>query len=301
MSTAFHIFFAIIAILSLEASRAKASSKPQVFTVTLEGGKKLGGVSQVKKKNTKSKGKAPSKKPQSKSAKKIQKPSVVENKQKEIERKRKLEQKKKKDIELKKKRELELKKKRELEKKKQQELEKKRQEEERLKKEQQAKEDAERRKRLDAEFEAEQARRKKEERERKLSEARARAAKGGYEGESANAGGQGFGAARLGGEGMGGGTLASAEFIAYRNALERHIKSGWRWIGGGAELEAQVSFRILPGGILQDIQIVSSSGRSDFDDSVIRAVYKSSPVPAPPESIYSQFRYMKIIFDSSRY
>ena len=99
---------------------------------------------------------------------------------------------------------------------------------------------------------------------------------------------------------MGGGTLASLEFITYRNKLEDHIKRGWHWLSSSEQLVAQVVVYILPTGVVRDAQIVQSSGRSDFDESALRAVFKASPVPPAPEGLYDKFREVRITFDSQR-
>jgi colicin import membrane protein len=122
-------------------------------------------------------------------------------------------------------------------------------------------------------------------------------AKSNYLGESANVGGEGFGAAKLGGKGMGGGTLANVEFVAYRNALERHIKGGWHWITGADRLIAQVLVNIDKDGKITSATIVVSSGSVPFDESVLRAIRKASPVPAAPEHLYEQFKSIRMTFD----
>ena len=102
----------------------------------------------------------------------------------------------------------------------------------------------------------------------------------------------------MGGEGRGGGTLASLEFVAYRNALESHIKGGWRWFPDRNRYQAQVYIRLRPDGVVQQASIARTSGNSRFDDSVLRAVHKASPVPVPPPKLYSSFREIRITFDS---
>ena len=94
------------------------------------------------------------------------------------------------------------------------------------------------------------------------------------------------------------GTLQSLEFVAYTQALKNHIKSQWHWMPTATRFVAQVQITILPSGVVQDARIVSSSGSGNFDDSVLRAVYKSSPVPLPPQNLYQQFREVRITFDS---
>lgn len=308
-----HLIGAVVAIFVLETNAANAHRPADVFSVTLEGGAVLGGISQAPRDLAPQKAPPAGSRPalpaqaatkaQSVQTKKdITGPTVVDDvaKKQEEERKKKLAEQQKKDAELKKK-DAELKKKRALEeadKKKKLELEQKKQQDLAAKQ----KADAQKRKEQEAATQAERAAAEKKAREEALSQAISRASQsaGGstYSGESADAGGTGFGAARLGGEGMGGGTLQSLEFVAYRNELERHIKSGWHWFSRSVELEAQVLITILPSGAIQDANIVSGSGNRNFDDSVLRAVYKASPVPAAPERVYEHFRSVRITFNS---
>ena len=51
-------------------------------------------------------------------------------------------------------------------------------------------------------------------------------------------------------------------------------------------------------GVLQNVRLERTSGNGNFDDSVMRAVQKASPVPAPPAKFYSAFQDVRIIFDS---
>ena len=274
-----HVGCFALSLLILQHSARHEVLPNQIFTVTLEGGERLGGISQVPKddswKNKKAlpnatDGAEPEKsKSEPAKPKEIDQPTLIEQQKLEAEKKLK-----------------EAKEKAEAEKQKKLEDEKKKQ---------QAAEDDKKR----AEAEKAQAEKERKQRDDRLEKAISRAASR-YHGESANAGGQGFGAAALGGKGMGGGTLASIEFIAYRNDLERHIKSGWRWLPGPEALAAQVEFTLLPDGTIQDPSLVSSSGNSNFDESAIRAVYKASPAPAPPAGIYDKFRQCRITFDSQQ-
>lgn len=257
----------------------------QVFSVTLEGGEKLGGLSQVPVEEKQQKvlphqteqmeAQQPQETvPQEKEPeKKLETPSVVEDVEAKLKEQQKREEaeKKKQDAEKKaaeEKKKLEDKKKQELEEKKKQEEEKKQKE------------------------------REKKAREEKLRQAISRASR--YTGESANAGGDGLGAARVGGTKMGGGTVVSREFLLYLNSLENHIRSGWRWLASTERLVARIEISILPDGTISNASVANSSGNSVFDDSALRAVYKSSPVPTPPADLYEQFRIVRITFDSSK-
>jgi len=301
VSLVVHLGLAAFTILMLEHSRAQMAQPTEIFTVSLEGGEKLGGINQLPPEGAKDVG-DPNKgapipadaadeeeaaPPEPVTEAKLEKPSVVEDPEKILAEQKKLEEEKRKAEEKLKKEEE--RKKAEAEKKRQAELEKERKTAE----EKQRKADEERQK-------VEQA--KKAEQDRKSRDAQiARAlarAKNRYTGESYDAGGEGFGAAALGGHGMGGGTLASREFIMYQQALKDHIKAGWRWLKGSEVLEARVVIKMLRDGTLQEATIVSSSGNSKFDDSVLRAIYKASPLPVPPEGLYERFREIRVTFNS---
>jgi len=119
-----------------------------------------------------------------------------------------------------------------------------------------------------------------------------------YRGESTSAGGKGFGAAKVGGSGMGGGALRPPEFFRYRDLLEAFVKGGWRWFDPQAKIRASVVFSIAPDGTVSAVRIDQSSGNREFDESVLRAVFKANPVPKPPPSVYEQyFTSVRMIFE----
>jgi TonB family protein len=117
-----------------------------------------------------------------------------------------------------------------------------------------------------------------------------------YAGASTDAGGEGFGSAGGGGKGFGGGVLRPPEFFAYQTTLEYFIKSGWRWHDQSSPLMARVCFRISPEGRISQVQLCGSSGNSLYDTSIIRAVQKADPVPAPPASVYHFFQEVRMTF-----
>jgi TonB family protein len=119
-----------------------------------------------------------------------------------------------------------------------------------------------------------------------------------YTGESSNAGGKGFGSARAGvGSGMGGGKQISPEAMRYINLLQGRIKNAWRWYDTNTMLLTQVEFFIERDGRVRDISIVKTSGNGSFDESVVRAIAKVSPLPPPEESFYHEVRHMRPTFD----
>lgn len=241
---------ALLLFLGAIGPGLKNIGTPIVYSVSIEGGKSLGGISQLAKDDK------PSRMAPPKAASEPQKPEQVSSKDKEAE------------ISL--------------------AEEKKRKAEE----EKRVKEEEERKKKLQAT--------PKPTRTPTAAEISKRlaAAVQRYTGESSDAGGQGFGAGALGGSGMGGGLLRPPAFFEYRDRLKEHIKSGWRWYDTTSELIAVIEFQIEPDGRLEGVRLVSGSGNSEYDDSVYRAVLKSSPVPVPPLEVYQDFfRKVTMRFD----
>jgi colicin import membrane protein len=116
-------------------------------------------------------------------------------------------------------------------------------------------------------------------------------------GEVISAGpGEGEGAAALGQGGRGGGVVKGIEFISYRNKVFSIIRDNWAWAGQRSDLKVTVRFGIRENGEITGIKVVQSSGDPSYDESVLRAVRKSSPLPAPPESYRRDFSDVELNF-----
>jgi outer membrane biosynthesis protein TonB len=76
------------------------------------------------------------------------------------------------------------------------------------------------------------------------------------------------------------------ELLAWRAALERHVRKSWvvppefknqsLWTGLRFSLSAS-------GDILETPEVVHSSGNPFYDDNTISALFRASPLPPPPE------------------
>ncbi len=109
--------------------------------------------------------------------------------------------------------------------------------------------------------------------------------------------GEGIGSASLGTAGPGGGGVVKGiEFIAYQNQMLRTIKANWAWVGANSNLRVVVHFFIRESGDIVGLKIVQPSGDPSYDESVLRAVSKSSPLPPPPESYRKEFSEIRITF-----
>jgi colicin import membrane protein len=117
-------------------------------------------------------------------------------------------------------------------------------------------------------------------------------------GETLSAGaGEGDGAAALGVGGRGGpGVLKGMDFVIYQNRMLSTIKDNWAWVGQRANLKVVVQFGIKDNGEITGLKVVQPSGDATYDESVLRAVKKSSPLPAPPNAYRKDFADVELTF-----
>jgi colicin import membrane protein len=108
--------------------------------------------------------------------------------------------------------------------------------------------------------------------------------------------GEGEGAAALGKGGRGGGVVKGMEFVIYQNRMLSTIKANWVWVGQRSNLRVVVRFNIKENGEIFGLKVVQASGNASYDESVIRAVNKSSPLPAPPEAVRNDFSEVELAF-----
>jgi colicin import membrane protein len=108
--------------------------------------------------------------------------------------------------------------------------------------------------------------------------------------------GEGEGAAALGKGGRGGGVVKGMEFVIYQNRMLSTIKTNWVWVGQRSNLRVVVRFNIKENGEIFGLKVVQASGNASYDESVIRAVNKSSPLPVPPEAVRNDFSEVELAF-----
>lgn len=130
------------------------------------------------------------------------------------------------------------------------------------------------------------------------AKARTESAQKASKGEALSAGtGEGEGAAALGIGGRGGpGIVKGIDFIAYQNRMLSTIKENWAWVGQRSNLRVVVHFGIKENGEIVALKVVQPSGDSSYDESVLRALKKSSPLPAPPEAVRKDFADVELTF-----
>jgi colicin import membrane protein len=105
---------------------------------------------------------------------------------------------------------------------------------------------------------------------------------GGDGGSGGGAGGKGSGSG-FEGEGIG-----SAKEV-YNGLIAYHIQKNWAFseqlARGQSNLETRVGIKILPNGEIQDVWVDKKSGNQYLDESAIRAIKKSNPLPPLPREI----------------
>lgn len=87
------------------------------------------------------------------------------------------------------------------------------------------------------------------------------------------------------------------EVSDYSKVLVHHIKDGWAWEDKTAPLVTIVELKIGTDGTLGSVSVKKSSDNVEFDESVLAAVRKASPFPAPPQEYYHYFKTVRITFD----
>lgn len=270
LSFAGHTIMAVLMLVSFGSSTTFKSGI--VYSVTIEGGKQLGGISQVAS-SDKATPIAP--------PKNTSNDSEVEKKDKAVETRPPEQKAEDAEVSLADKRK----------------DEEKKREQKRLAEEQQKKKAEElKKKQADEKRKKEEAKKKAAAQPADISKDYQKALQR-YLGESSEAGGKGFGAARVGGSGMGGGVVMPPEFFTYRQTLRNKVKSGWNWFNTSAALTTWVTFEISQDGVISNVEVSESSGNREYDESVLRALYKASPLPPPPASVYQHFRAVKMSFD----
>ena len=96
------------------------------------------------------------------------------------------------------------------------------------------------------------------------------------------------------GMGVGSGTGSAGiekdlDFLLYYRQVQQKIKDAWIYSSGSNDLTTAVDFAINPDGSVAGVKIAKSSNNPTFDDSVVRAIRRAAPFPAPPEKYRAQF------------
>lgn len=82
-------------------------------------------------------------------------------------------------------------------------------------------------------------------------------------------------------------------------AIQSRIRQFWlRPSGTGIGRETVVNLRLEPGGFVvpESVRVIESSGNAAFDQSVVVAIYKASPLPVPDGGEFDLFKDFNFVF-----
>ena len=92
-----------------------------------------------------------------------------------------------------------------------------------------------------------------------------------------------------------GGVPVSAETLAWMRKAKLHVRSAWVMPAGfrAQMLETRISIRLdEQGNVIGEPAIVRRSGNPWYDEGVVRAIQKASPLPAPPSPGKQEFVFV---------
>jgi colicin import membrane protein len=83
-------------------------------------------------------------------------------------------------------------------------------------------------------------------------------------------------------------TTDRSDFDEYISQLKNRVELAWSYPKAAEHLHATVKFNLNSLGQVSAIKITQSSGRTDFDSSVVDAIKKSSPFPRLPKRLVTE-------------
>lgn len=93
-------------------------------------------------------------------------------------------------------------------------------------------------------------------------------------------------------------TTDMSDFDEYVGQLKNRVELVWSYPRDSENLQATVKFNLNAVGQVSAIGITQSSGRADFDSSVVEAIKRSSPFPRLPRRLVTEsaVREVEMIF-----
>jgi colicin import membrane protein len=91
------------------------------------------------------------------------------------------------------------------------------------------------------------------------------------------------------------------QFTYYLVIIQNKISSNWTPPYGagrpGERRKTVIAFRILRNGQIRDVQLEASSGASYLDQSAVRAISRSSPLPPLPQRFLDEYLGVHLSFE----
>lgn len=100
-------------------------------------------------------------------------------------------------------------------------------------------------------------------------------------------------------EGSGTGAIDSLAITIYKQSVKSHIQDNWTYpvaMQNRKDFEVTVSLKIREDGTIMKYEFVKKSGDSIFDQSILKAIEKSNPIPPFPEGYVKTYEDFDFIF-----
>jgi TonB family protein len=70
------------------------------------------------------------------------------------------------------------------------------------------------------------------------------------------------------------------DFREYLDQIRKRVESNWKYPANADELQATVKFNLDRAGRVSELKVTKTSGRKNFDESVLDAVRTATPFPS---------------------
>ncbi|MBT8445745.1 MAG: cell envelope integrity protein TolA [Gammaproteobacteria bacterium] len=89
-----------------------------------------------------------------------------------------------------------------------------------------------------------------------------------------------------------------SELARYLARVERSVMANFRIPGGDSSRSCTLYIKLIPGGDVAEVRIVTSSGSAAFDRQAELAVRKAAPLPVPDDlRLFNKLREIQFVFD----
>lgn len=79
------------------------------------------------------------------------------------------------------------------------------------------------------------------------------------------------------------------QFFDYAARIQKEIRAEWKFNGPRPKTGTVVTLNLSADGEVLDVEVTKSSGDEKYDYSVLAAVGRANPLPAPPADLYKKY------------
>jgi TonB family protein len=79
------------------------------------------------------------------------------------------------------------------------------------------------------------------------------------------------------------------QFFDYAARIQKEIRADWKFNGPRPKTGTVITLNLSSEGEVLDVEVTKSSGDERYDYSVLAAVGRANPLPAPPPDLYQKY------------